>query len=210
MKTILISRVFLVLIFFAASVSGEDSKGSSGESYYTESWDSVEFTTLAARYYRSLENKEFDKAVTTLNDFSEIVFDSTKEAVTPKEKMRAAFPRWGRKPCFITNLYQVVGQENSKFKLDFKEIFGKKLRHYKVVCLSYPHDEKKDLGKVLCGDYGQMLNDEEYSRIDLWLMDEDGKCYVVLSYEPSSSFKGNMRHGALERIGIHGARLWND
>jgi hypothetical protein len=210
MKTIAYLIASLVFCLIVAISNGEELPKSESITHYTGKWAEEDFAAVASRYYKSLENSQLDKTVTTLNDLSEIITDPKAHPNSPSEYAKLTFSRWGKKPCFMTHLYQVVEQGDSRFKKDFKEIFGKNLKHYEVICASYQLDGSKEKTSIGDPDYSRMLSAELFSRIDLWLMDETGKCYVVLSYKPASSFKGNMRNEALKRLGIHGAKLWDD
>lgn len=210
---ILFKLKFCVLLFnlFNPSVQGEVAEANKNSDVNYGSWPIDQFYSTAARYYQSLDTKKLDDQVITLNDLSEVIIDLPENSPESKDgvnKLKYAFARWGKKPVSVVPIYQVVEHGDSEFRRDFKEIFGKSVKYYQCVCATYATNNKSDLNNLRVLDPSGIFSVATFSKLDLWLMDENGKCYVVLSYEVARGFKGNMKFKALEKLGIRDAKLW--
>jgi hypothetical protein len=174
-----------------------------------ESWPREKLCAVAANYYQSIADKKIEEKVVTLNDLSEIIVEQELFGVSAPKTARSAFVRWGKKPCSLSFLYNVIETDNSSFKKDFKEIFGKQVKYYQVVYTSYFLNGEQKATRFHTLDPSGMWNLDTFSKLDLWLMDEDGNNYVILSYEPARKFKGNLNSGVLKRLGVKNAKLWD-
>jgi hypothetical protein len=209
MKKSLFFKLCFSLIFSVCFLKAEDSDTNLDLPIGCGPWPIDSLLTISTRYYNSIEEKKLDNQINTLNNLSDVIIE---KSILSKEELntsRAVFARWGKKPCSVGRLYHVVEREDSEFKKVFKEIFGKSLKCYQAVCTTYRRNDKIDENISVAQDNSGMWDLGTFSTIDLWLMDEDGKCYVILSYEPAREFKYNMSKSALERLGIHNAQLWD-
>ena len=68
--------------------------------------------------------------------------------------------------------------------------------------MSYSPDKNEDIDAWKVIDPSGMFEFRVFAVIDLWIKDEDDKHYVILSYEPSRGFAGNLNRKVLERIGL--------
>lgn len=193
----------------AAMLSGEQDNGSAIKVNHGP-WPIDKFCSIAANYYQGISKKKLDDQVVTLNDLGDVKLniETNNSPDAAKSDLGALKARWGKKSQFLAPLYHVVESDDAVFKVDFKEIFGKSIKYYQAVCISYPGDERADKNSWRVLDPTGLFELASISTIDLWLMDEDGKCYVILSYEPARGFKGNLTYKVLERIGIRNAKLW--
>lgn len=206
-KILLIFSILASFLFQGACA--EDQNSNQDTLISIESWPREKLCALGAEYYQALADKKIGDKVTTLNDLKEIIVDPEELGPLAPKTARTTFVRWGRKPHSLSFMNHIVEDANSTFRKDFKEIFGKEIKYHQVVYISYFIGEKQKKTKFYEIDPSGMWDLDTFSNLDLWLMDEDGKVYVIMSYEPSSKFKGNLRYSTLERLGVKNAKLWD-
>jgi hypothetical protein len=209
MKKSLFFKLCFSLIFSVSFLKAENSDTNPDLPISCGPWPIDYLITISTRYYNSIEEKKLDNQINTLNNLSDVIIEKSKLTKEELNTSKAVFARWGKKPCSVGLLYHVVEREDSEFKKVFKEIFGKSLKCYQAVCTTYKRNDKTDENISVAQDNSGMWDLGTFSTIDLWLMDEDGKCYVILSYKPDREFKYNLTYSALERLGIHDAQLWD-
>lgn len=173
------------------------------------------FYSVSSQYYKSLESKKLEEKVVTLNDLGEVCVDPGDEEdksqlPTSKEGVRVRAleknSRWGRAKPQLALLYRVVDFE--EIKGIFSRLFGKELSHWQVVVATYTRNEGK--AKVVSeSDPSGAFDLDAFSKLDLWLLDEDGKWYVLLGYRPCLKLNQNISMAAAKRLGISPEKLLN-
>ena len=168
----------------------------------------AELQSVSARYYKALESQTLDEKVVTLNDLSEILIIPEKDGegnqLSESQSMakRRALEhdsRWGKKLSQSVLLYRIVDFE--EVKENFSKLFGKQVRSWQVVCVTYTRTKNGD-DRDLKIKYAESFDSNMFSKLDLWIQDEDGKWHVLLGYRPCLPFNENLSIGAAKRLGL--------
>lgn len=165
-----------------------------------------------SHYYFLLSKKQLDNSVVTLSDLDVVTslvdLTQSRESNVSSGSINKLFQRWGKKPSGIVKLYSVIERPDPDFKLEFEDIFKKKIKNYQVLCVTYTTSNPSENTRYKALDPHGLWVPGAFSMIDVWIVDEDNKWYVLMGYDARTSLKGNLNQKILSRLGIHDAKLW--